>query len=169
MNSNQYQLSGAPGTHHRRGHSPPEWMTEYTERPTGMLRGDGKLYFPKMASTTRAVLHAFLESSLPRTHMKWQSLCSFLVNVGRHLWLLPNRCSGSVATCPPRLRWKRPCSSCSSLLGHLPLEPWHHALRKPKPLREATWSYSGWQPQLRFKARASTNHHICEWGSLKGL
>lgn len=85
MNSNQSQLSGAPGTHHRRGHSPPEWMTEYTERPTGMLRGDGKLYFPKMASTTRAVLHAFLESSLPRTRMKWQSLCSLLVNVGRHL------------------------------------------------------------------------------------
>lgn len=49
----------------------------------------GKLSLPKMAITTLVPVHAFLESHY--SPIKWQSLCSFLLNVGRSLWLPPKQ------------------------------------------------------------------------------
>lgn len=76
----------------------------------------GKLSSPKMAITTLVAVHAFLESHY--SPIKWQSLCSFLLNVGRPLWLPPKQNALEGHAVASKLGWKRPCSLCSSLLGH---------------------------------------------------
>ena len=64
----------------------------------------GKLSFSKMAITTLAAVHAFLESHY--SPIKWQSLCSFLLNVGRPSWLPPkqNAVEGHVVASKARLQ-----------------------------------------------------------------
>ena len=44
-----------------------------------------------------------------------------------------------------KTRLEKPMKLLPGFLGAAALESWRHAMRKPRPRGEATWSCSGWQ------------------------